>query len=266
LAQKHLTRLRLGLGLRLDFRLGLELVPATVVPATVVTQPYLPRFVFARHTLSRLTAPMLIKTRDYVDEQGPKYKFYSFFVEAKHLVTWGRVCFAVATSFAVACLAYGAETASVLIGCVVLAVLVSGRYAEYLLGGVMGDYLGATICVTEVFLLTALAMLRQVGRYRELVAGLALQASQVAQGSLTLQALLDDVLQDNRKLSLLRFACVGIFTWVWCSCVGHPPVFVRTSVAAKGETEETQISLTEDYNSKEEAQGGAPKKTKTKKT
>ncbi len=201
-----------------------------------------------------------------MDEQGPKYKFYSFFVEAKHLVTWGRVCFALATSFAVACLAYGAAKASVLIGCVVLAVIVSGRYAEYLLGGVMGDYLGATICVTEVFLLTAVAMFRHVGNYHELVAGLALQASQVANGSLTLQALLADVIQDNRKVSLLRFACVGLFTWVWCSCIGHPPVFVRTSVAAKGETEEIQISLTEDNNNKEGAQGGAHKKTKTKKT
>jgi hypothetical protein len=67
----------------------------------------------------------------------------------------------------------------VLVGCVFLAVVVSGRYAEYLLGGVMGDYLGATICVTEVCLLTALAMIRHAGRYHELVAGLALQASQV---------------------------------------------------------------------------------------
>jgi hypothetical protein len=62
---------------------------------------------------------------------------------------------------------------------VFFAVVVSGRYAEYLLGGVMGDYLGATICVTEVCLLTALAMIRHAGRYHELVAGLALQASQV---------------------------------------------------------------------------------------
>jgi hypothetical protein len=88
-----------------------------------------------RHTLSRLTAPLLIKTRDYVDEEGPKYKFYSFFVEAKHLVTWYRVLFAVSTSFSVASLAYGTEKASILVGCVFTVALLSGRYAEYLLGG-----------------------------------------------------------------------------------------------------------------------------------
>ena len=45
-----------------------------------------PAIVISR-TLARLTAPLLIKTRDYADEQGPKYKFYSFFAEAKHLVS-----------------------------------------------------------------------------------------------------------------------------------------------------------------------------------
>jgi len=78
---------------------------------------------------------LLIKTREYVDEQGPKYRFYSFFIEAKHLVTWHRTIFAVLSSFLVASLAYGPQTAFALIICVFITSFFSGRYAEYLLGG-----------------------------------------------------------------------------------------------------------------------------------
>lgn len=87
-----------------------------------------------RHTLARLTAPLLIRTNDYVDEQGPKYMFYSFFVEAKHLVTWYRVLFAIFSSFLVGSLAYGTEKAAILVFCVFISSFFSGRYAEYLLG------------------------------------------------------------------------------------------------------------------------------------
>ena len=85
--------------------------------------------------MARLTAPLLIKNWDYVDEQGPKYRFYSFMMEAKHLVTLHRAFFAMLTSFFVATLAYGPWNAGGLTICVILAVIFSGRYAEYLLGG-----------------------------------------------------------------------------------------------------------------------------------
>lgn len=84
--------------------------------------------------MARLTAPILIRTRDYVDEQGPKYKFYSFMVEAKHLVSWHRVIFAAMTSFVVAALAYGAEKGFILTITVIIVSAFAGRYGEYLLG------------------------------------------------------------------------------------------------------------------------------------
>ena len=117
------------------------------------------------HTLARLTSPLLIKTNDYVDEQGPKYKFYSFMVEAKHLVSWERASFAILTSSVVSYYAYGAKAAMILITSVLFAVYISGRYADYLLGGVMGDYLGATICMTEVSLLTIILALPNLSKY-----------------------------------------------------------------------------------------------------
>ena len=87
------------------------------------------RLCFFRHTLARLVAPMMVRTRDYVDEQGPKYRFYSFFLHAKYLVTWPRVIFATITSFLVAAAMYGPIMASYLISAVMLMAFFSGQYA-----------------------------------------------------------------------------------------------------------------------------------------
>ena len=47
------------------------------------------------HTLARVTAPYLIRSFDYVDDQqGPKSSFYAFMIQAKHLVTLPRALFA----------------------------------------------------------------------------------------------------------------------------------------------------------------------------
>ena len=204
--------------------------------------------------MSRLTAPLLIKTRDYVDEQGPKYKFYSFFVEAKHLVTWHRAFFALIYSFVIASFAYGSEIGALLVVCVLIIVIFSGRYAEYLLGGVMGDYLGATICVTEIYLLTVITFLNSNDGFDfAFVSEMFDDCFNFATKSLTISALTDKMINDERKTSLLRFLLVTIWTTIWCSCVGHPPVFVRKTVAAKGETEEIQIALS-NGNKKEKHQ------------
>ena len=55
--------------------------------------------ILVAQTLSRLSAPYLIRTRDYVAEVGPKSPFYLFMVEAKHIVSWPRVLFATLYSF-----------------------------------------------------------------------------------------------------------------------------------------------------------------------
>ena len=85
--------------------------------------------IIASHTLSRLVAPILVRTRDYVDEQGPKYRFYSFFLHAKYLVTWPRVLFATVTSFLVAYVAYGFVKAVCLVSAVMVLAFFTGRYA-----------------------------------------------------------------------------------------------------------------------------------------
>lgn len=196
------------------------------------------------HTLARLTAPLLIKTRDYVDEQGPKYKFYSFFIEAKHLVTFNRVLVAIMTSYFVAYLISGHTKAVALILAVFVASFFSGRNAEYLLGGVMGDYLGATICVTEVYLLTILVLMPHLEHHVGFLNELQVLASGIASGAMSFPELAENVFIDDRKMALLRFVAVGLFTASWCNFVGHPPVFVRKSVIAKKNDDgEVRISL-----------------------
>ena len=203
-----------------------------------------------RHTLARLTAPLLIKTKPYVDEQGPKYRFYSFFVEAKHLVTWGRVLFAIMTSLSVASLAYGMEKGMILVSSVFVASFFSGRYAEYLLGGVMGDYLGATICVTEVFLLIVLEMLSNLQHHKEFIGEMVMLLSNgINSGGIggVMDSINNEhVWNDDRKRAFFQFAIVGIFTVVWCSFVGHPPVFVRKSVASTNQSDDIRIALDDD--------------------
>lgn len=111
-------------------------------PAIVVAQ-----------TLARLSAPYLIRTREYVAEVGPKSPFYLFMVESKHIVSWPRVLFATLYSFGLSSILYGQVFATVLIFAVFLTAHLAGNKGDYLLGGVMGDFLGATICICEIVVL-----------------------------------------------------------------------------------------------------------------
>lgn len=109
--------------------------------------------ILAAQTLSRLSAPYLIRTREYVAEVGPKSPFYLFMVEAKHIVSWPRVLFATLYSFGLSSLLYGQVFATMLILALFLTAHLAGNKGDYLLGGVMGDFLGATICICEIVVL-----------------------------------------------------------------------------------------------------------------
>jgi nicotinate-nucleotide--dimethylbenzimidazole phosphoribosyltransferase len=108
------------------------------------------------HGLTRLTAPYLIHQNDYVEEYGPKSHFYSFMIRAKFLVSLPRVIFSSLYCLGVATILYGPTMAMALIAVVWLCSEIAGYYGRHKLGGVMGDYLGAVTCLTEVTLLTFL--------------------------------------------------------------------------------------------------------------
>ena len=191
------------------------------------------------HTLSRLTAPYLIRTRDYVDEAGPKYKFYSFMVQAKYLVSWHRVVFALLTSLALTSFCYGRNMALAMIGTVIVVAHLSGSYGEYLLGGVMGDYLGATICITELVVLTMILgrniFCSRIEWIQELIK---------ERGT---QGLFEAALQQDEPIgALARFVLVIAITVIWCAFVGHPSVLVRESAIeaqATDPVDDVRISL-----------------------
>lgn len=112
-------------------------------PAIIVSQ-----------TVARLSAPYLIRTRDYIAEVGPKSPFYIFMIEAKYLVSWGRLAIATSFSLALACVMYGPIVSTALVTVVLVVAHLMGNKGDYLLGGVMGDFLGSTICVCEIAALT----------------------------------------------------------------------------------------------------------------
>ncbi|KAL7516805.1 hypothetical protein ACHAWX_001783, partial [Stephanocyclus meneghinianus] len=201
-------------------------------PAIVVT-----------HTLSRLVAPMMVRTRDYVDEQGPKYRFYSFFLQAKYLVTWSRVVFATITSFIVASIAYGVVKGAVLILAVIVMAFFSGQYADYILGGVMGDYLGATICVTEVYLLTIILLFNKYKEHLFLFEVIVSFFLEVTAGKTSALKSTKILLANDSVFSLFKMVAVVLFTHAWCRNVGHPPMFARKEVAEREPTDEIQVAL-----------------------
>jgi len=159
------------------------------------------------------------------------------------------------TSYYVAALAYGAKRAIGLIVAVFVAAHFSGRYAEYLLAGVMGDYLGATICVTEAYLLILLVLMPRIEIHNSFVHEIASVGNAFMRGNVTFEKVITELSNDEKKITLFRFVLVGILTTIWCRLVGHPPVFVRKTVAQNGETNEVQIALSKDNDTCKEKRG-----------
>lgn len=189
-------------------------------------------------TCSRLTAPFLIRTRNYVDEVGPKSPFYSFMVQAKYLVSWERVAFATLTCFLVASTLYGIQMAAVLILGVLLFAQYAGAYGEYRLGGVMGDYLGATICVTEILILVMILAKDSV------MASWVQMLEAFRNSNIGLTDVLADAWQEpNTSMGvLIRFIVMIVLTKVWCDNVGFSSVpFDEPNEASTG-TEATEES------------------------
>ena len=109
------------------------------------------------HTLARITAPYLIRSFEYVDdEQGPKSSFYAFMIKAKYLVNWSRATIAIGFGGVLVALVYNPLVAIVLVLVVLGFSHSAGRFGSRVLGGVMGDFLEATICLSELLILAFL--------------------------------------------------------------------------------------------------------------
>jgi cobalamin synthase len=188
--------------------------------------------ILAAQTLSRLSAPYLIRTRDYVAEVGPKSPFYHFMVEAKHIVTWPRVSFAAAWGYAVSSALYGPAFAAALLSAVLVASRAAGNRGDYLLGGVMGDFLGCTICVCEVVVLALIAARGSIVETCRAIADPSLALAGCddprREGSLRDPARWMAALYGNDRVRpIVNLALLVGALKLWCKFVGPPDMYDR---------------------------------------
>lgn len=157
------------------------------------------------HTLARWTAPYLIWRCNYIEEDGPKSKFYSFMIRAKFLVSIPRVLSSLLFTFGVTTALYGPLTSIKLITSVWIFAECAGSYGRNKLGGVMGDFLGGTICLAELLVYASLAGGSIKGSVKSLIA------------TNSLMEMLEYILQDEKLSLLVRFALMFIVyqVWIW---------------------------------------------------
>jgi len=182
--------------------------------------------ILAAQTLSRLSAPYLIRTRDYVAEVGPKSPFYLFMVEAKHIVTWPRVCFAAAYGFAVSSALYGPTIAAALLSVVLVASHAAGNKGDYLLGGVMGDFLGCTICLCEVVVLALVAARGPIIETCRAIADTSLVEDEGLFVSDPVRRMVT-LYGNDRVRPLANLALLMAALKLWCNFVGPPDMYDR---------------------------------------
>jgi adenosylcobinamide-GDP ribazoletransferase len=116
--------------------------------------PYTPSagaVLIAAHSICRWTSLPLIYFVHYIqDEDDAKRGLYNWFAQSKTLLTLPRLFFGTVTAVIIPLLAVGLERAVVLYATVISITLLSSYYGKLVLGGIVGDYLGATIQVAEV--------------------------------------------------------------------------------------------------------------------
>jgi nicotinate-nucleotide--dimethylbenzimidazole phosphoribosyltransferase len=190
-------------------------------------------FIFS-HMLSRLTAPWLIRRHDYVEEVGPKSPYYNFMMQAKHLVSWPRVAFATLSCAAVSWVAYGSTATLILLTSVLVATHISGAWGDYYLGGVMGDFLGATICLTELVVLTTIILLSDTSS-TSLDSYMSNTFEKLSSNNEGLNGILAWIASDARMRYLLWFLALNVAMKVWCDNVGFSADMLRAELPAVNE-------------------------------
>lgn len=164
---------------------------------------------FASHTLARWTAPYLIWRCDYIEEDGPKSNFYSFMIRAKFLVSIPRILSSLLFCFGVTAALFGPLMATKLIASVWVFAEFAGSYGRTKMGGVMGDFLGGTICLTEIFIYASLAGGSVLDSIKSL-------AEVLMDPSNSSSEKLNSILQDEKLRLVAHFALMSILYQLWC--------------------------------------------------
>jgi cobalamin synthase len=83
------------------------------------------------------------------DEEDAKRGLYNWFAQSRALLTLPRLLLGTATAFAAPVLLLGAARGALVAATTLAVTLASGYYGNAIIGGVVGDYLGATIQVGD---------------------------------------------------------------------------------------------------------------------
>ena len=200
--------------------------------------------IIVSQTLSRLPPCHLISTKDYVAEVGPKSPFYIFMVQAKHLVSWQRVAVAALYSFLVTSFFNGPVVALFLVVAVLLLSHVIGWKGDYLLGGVMGDFLGATICICEILVLVLLLSKDALAElYQSFLKDI---ADVEGPEGFAVQIQLVSLWNETRIRPTLVFVAMMISIKAWCKVVGGKDMYDRED--ASEFSSEAKVSSTDEQS------------------
>eukprot|EP00892_Ulva_mutabilis_P002030 jgi/Ulvmu1/11828/UM080_0039.1 len=123
---------------------AVKLTSLAALPAPLAALPL-------AHALSRwVPLPISFMCSYIQDEEDAKRGLYNWFAKVQELLTPARLAAATAASLAVAVVLSDACTACLALAlCSVIAVG-AAAYAEGMIGGIVGDFLGATVAMSEV--------------------------------------------------------------------------------------------------------------------
>lgn len=93
------------------------------------------------HSTTHHTTPITRTTASHL---------YNWFADSKRLLTLPRILLATISTAAIPLWLLPQEKALLALGAVVATTILAAHYGNFVLGGVVGDFLGATIQVTEV--------------------------------------------------------------------------------------------------------------------
>lgn len=111
------------------------------------------RALIVSHCVARWTSLPLLYLVPYIqDEEDAKKGLYNWFAQSQKLLTLPRIFLGTLITASIAVVAVGLDTALLLFLTTIIMTISAGYYADYVLGGIVGDFLGATICVTEAVL------------------------------------------------------------------------------------------------------------------
>ena len=94
---------------------------------------------------------------EYFDDADAKGEFYNWFGDSRRLLGPWRVLGAMLSAMIIAFGLLPVDAALRVLAATAVGTIAAGAYGQAVLGGVMGDFLGATICVLELSIYLGLA-------------------------------------------------------------------------------------------------------------